>query len=105
MPWSAVWRSANCSRSTRRLWSISISIVCRLGSCATGGAIGTRGSGLPRSPRSDVRQSAARVEIAQIGRRLVLLHRHQETVGAEGIGLAADADLAVGFPADRLVPG
>src|SRR5215510_16177590 len=44
------------------------------------------------------------VEIAQIGRRLVLPGRHQVSVGAQKIVLAADGDMEVALGADGLAP-
>src|SRR5215813_7327573 len=44
------------------------------------------------------------VEIAQIRRRLILLDRHQEAVGAEEIVLLADDDMNIVFHADVLAP-
>src|ERR1700730_18142809 len=41
------------------------------------------------------------LEIAQIGRRLVLHGGHQEAVAAEEINLVADADMSISFAASR----
>src|SRR5690348_2142965 len=45
------------------------------------------------------------LEISQIGRRLVLLRRHQEPIGAEKIVLLADDDLVVALGAIAFGPG
>src|SRR6202011_6213617 len=43
-------------------------------------------------------------EIAQIGRLLALLHRHEVTVRAQHVGVAADADMRVVLDARVLAP-
>src|SRR5215470_2344787 len=43
-------------------------------------------------------------EISQIGRRLILLGRHQEAVGAEEVPLPANLDMGVALGADALAP-
>jgi hypothetical protein len=40
------------------------------------------------------------LEVAQVGRRLVLLGRHKVAVGAKKIVLLADADVVIAFAAN-----
>src|SRR5262249_62268970 len=56
------------------------------------------------SPRTPVSPLLLRVEIAQVRRRLILAHRHQQSVSAEKIVLLADDHMPVVLGADGFAP-
>src|SRR5262249_55165082 len=55
-------------------------------------------------PRTPVSPLLLRVEIAQVRRRLILAHRHQQVVAAEEIVLLADGHVPVVLGADGFAP-
>ena len=60
---------------------------------------------LGRRPDPLIASLPHRLEMAQVGRRLVLLLRHQVALAAEEIDLLIDGDVVVGLDAVVLLPG